>query len=248
MKIIGLNNNNASIQKVEAQKMETATRAAVLFLLDESASMSGTSIQNLNDAINRFPNDVCRCNSFARTNIEIAVMAFTSSTRLVADWQPLGNYRPVSLSATGGTDISVAVGDALKKIDGKLKDNNYKTVHIVLISDGEGGDVTSVANEVAKLKRDGKFVFWMLGVSGYDKTTAQKLTQGEHLYTLTDGKHFDYSDFIKILVNYVVKTQPTQAPKLQEIPGIKTVSSNGNSGGQNGIGSLGNIFFGGSKK
>lgn len=248
MKIIGINTNNASIQKVEAQKMETATRAAVLFLLDESGSMAGTSIKNLNDAINRFPNDVCCCNSFASTNIEIAVMAFTSSVRLVADWKPLGSYTPVMLSADGGTDISVAVEAALRKADEKLKSGTYKTVHIVLISDGDGGDVTSVANEVARLKQEGKLVFWMLGVPGYDKKTAQKLTNGEHLYTLTNGKQFDYSDFIRILVSSVVRMQQTQNPELEEIPGIKTININGNgngnsnSNGQNGMSLFGNIF------
>ena len=240
MNIIGINNGNG-VQKMEPIKLETATRTAVLFLLDESSSMDGKSIENLNAAINRFPHDVCDSNGFARTNIEIAIMAFSTSVRLVADWKPLGKYVPVSLSANGGTDIDIAMKAALKKIEEKLNNSSYKTAHIVLISDGYGGDVSEVAKEIARMKKDGKLVFWMLGVPGYDSATAQALTQGDHLYTLSDGKQFDYSDFIKILVGSVAG-QSTQKPELKKPEKIKTIGIKGNGSNQSGNGFLGDFF------
>lgn len=242
MNIIGLKNDSAGVQKVEPQRTETATHTAVIFVLDTSGSMAGDSIKSLNDAINRFPQDVCANNNFARSNIEIAVMAFSSSVHLVSDWKPLGNYTPVFLTANGGTNIGVALRAALQKVKDKLNSSAYKTAHIVLISDGYGGNVDDVAEEIAQMKAEGKLVFWMLGVPGYDNATAQQLTHGEHLYTLTNGQHFNYSDFIKILMSSVIKMQSAQNPELMKAPELKGINISVNKDNKTGNGISGGFF------
>ncbi len=255
MKFIGLNDSDTGIRTVGQEVTVSATHAAVLFLLDESGSMSGNNIISLNDAINRFPGDVSANNNFAKTNIEIAVMAFSSSVRLVSDWRPLANYTPVSLSADGGTNLGSALDSAITKAKEKLDNNLFKMVHIVLISDGCGGSVTAAAREIEKMKKDGTLVFWMLGVPGYDRRTALKLTGGERLYELKHGKQFDYTDFITMLASAIIKIQNESVPPtLQPIPEVKTIGFNqsgnnqfgaGNSNnGTSGSGSFGSGFFG----
>lgn len=251
MNFIGLNKPETGIRKVGVEETLTCNQVAVLFLLDESGSMSGDNIRSLNDAINRFPNDVSANNRFARMNIEIAVMAFSSSVRLVSDWTPLGNFSPVSLSADGGTNLEVALEAALRKVKDKLADSSCDISHIVLISDGCGGSVTSASHEISKMKNDGTLVFWMLGVPGYDTATAQELTKGERLYLLKSGKQFDYSDFITMLANAVIKIQSgNQNPVLQTVPEAKRLGSKQNGINQPndncaGDGILGNGNFGG---
>ena len=225
MNFIGFDKSKTGVRKVGVEETTIASQAIVLFLLDESGSMSGEKIQSLNDAINRFPMDVAASNRIAQKNIEIAIIAFSSSVRLVSDWTPLGSYSPVSLSAQGGTDLGVALDAAIKKVKEKLNRCSGAMAHIVLISDGFGGSVTNAAVEIAKMKQEGNLVFWMLGVPGYDSRTAQELTGGEHLYLLKSGKQFDYTDFISILSSTVVKMQnQNQSPKLKSIPEVKKIS------------------------
>lgn len=229
MNFIGLKKTETGIRKVGVEETLTCSNAAVLFLLDESGSMSGDSIRSLNDAINRFPTDVSANNRFARINIEIAVMAFSSSVRLVSDWTPLCNYSPVLLSANGGTNLEIALEAALQKVKDKVAEGSCNIAHIVLISDGCGGSVKDASREISKMKSEGNLVFWMLGVPGYDTATAQELTKGDRLYLLKSGKQFDYSDFITMLASAVIKIQNgNQNPTMQKIPETKRLGSKQN--------------------
>lgn len=244
MKFSGINNSEAGVRKVGVENTVTASRAAVLFLLDESGSMS-SSMESLNAAINRFPNDVCSNHRLAQTNIEVAVMAFDSNVRLVSDWTPLGSFTFVSLTPKGGTNLGCALEAAIEKVKKKLDSHSCDIAHIVLITDGYGGSVTKAAHDISQMKKDGNFVFWMLGVPGYDPGIAQELTGGERLYLL-DNKQFYYKDFINMLASAVVKMKNENSnPTLRPMPKIKRLDSSPTEGSFSEGSSSGGLFGGG---
>lgn len=182
-------------------------RTLVIFVLDESGSMRGPAISNLNTAVNRFASEIIKKNISIANDVEMFVIAFDDTPRKVLDWTPLGSFRngSVNLSDKGGTNIGSAIDYAFEQLENKWNTANYSQVvsHIVLISDGDGGSVDAQARRITELTKNGKLKFWMLGVTGYNKATANKLTAAapKRLFELNDGSRFDFSPFFSELIS-----------------------------------------------
>ncbi len=199
----------------------------VVFVLDESGSMGGTAIQNLNTAVNRFASEIVKRDAKFSNSIEMLVIAFNSKPRRVLNWTPLGSFRSgsVNLAANGGTTIGSALDLAFKELEqkeGTINRADYTNFvsYIVLVSDGYGGAVDSQARKISALTQKGGFQFWMLGVKGYDEATAKKLTAAgpERLYTLDDGSKFDFSAFFNGLIGGITGPGPGDGPS--SLPGM----------------------------
>ena len=158
---------------------------ACVLLLDVSGSMVGEPIDSLNRGLARFQKGVSM-DETARKRVDIAIVEFNDTARVVQDFTPIPLMTPVTLKAGGGT----AMGSGINMAIDIAKDRNrfyYDTgtpVHkpwIFMISDGAPTDNIETAarriQEEESKGSHGKLKFWALGVPGYEKETMFKLTK-----------------------------------------------------------------------
>ena len=96
---------------------------ACVLLLDTSGSMSGTPIASLNKAINDFKEQTS-LDELAQKRVDIAIIEFNDTVRVVQDFTPLPQLQPVTLSATGCTAMGEAINVAIDKV--KERNRFYK--------------------------------------------------------------------------------------------------------------------------
>lgn len=194
---------------------------ACLFLLDVSGSMAGTPITELNNAINRFKDDVCK-DSKTKEVLDVALVAFNESPRVVQPFTPIEYMQNVALFAGGGTCIAPAVEVAIKMVDERYRfyrragSEPYKP-WIVMISDGDGGDVTGVAEKIRIMEGEGKLSFRSLGVEGYDSNTLHKLS-GKKVMKLYGFDFTGFFDWIHKSMRNISLSSPGEKAKGADLP------------------------------
>lgn len=179
------------------------TRMPILILCDGSISMGGLPINNLNCSVNRFAKDICKDTKAAQC-VDVAVVSFNDTPKLEQDWRPVTQMRPLELKASGGTNLSAALNDAVRM----LRERGYyyedmgmevKMPYLILITDGYGGDVSETAELIRQRTADKKMKLWVLAVKGYDKETVAQLTGGKRVFELVDEEGFDFSEFFDFM-------------------------------------------------
>ena len=158
---------------------------ACVLLLDTSGSMQGDSIASLNRALREFKDKVSM-DEMAQKRVDIAIIEFNSEARLVQDFTPISQMKPITLKADGLT----AMGAGINKAIDMVKDRNrfYNSLGtpvykpwIFMITDGAPTD--NIENAARRIQEEeskgthGKLKFFALGVAGYDRATLFKLTE-----------------------------------------------------------------------
>ena len=175
----------------------------VVILIDNSGSMFGQAISNVEKSVNRFAADICK-DPKAADRVDICVMSFNESVTVLQDWCPITEMRKVELSAGGGTNMSAALRKAVDKLRerGHLYENNgieVRMPYLIILTDGMGDNIDQIAEEIRDRTNSKKMLPWFLGVNGYDKTTAGMITEGKRVFELTDENGYDFTDFFKVM-------------------------------------------------
>ena len=158
---------------------------ACAFLIDTSDAMKGDVIESLNKSINLFKEQTS-LDEIAQQHIDIAIIEFNDSARVVQDFTPLPLLKPVTLVAHG----CAAMGEGINLAIDKVKERNrfyanmgtpYFKPWIFMITGSEPSDNISSARQriIGEESKDdhGKLKFWAVGVLGYSKETLQSLTK-----------------------------------------------------------------------
>lgn len=192
----------------------------VAILIDNSGSMSGQAISNVEKSVNRFAADICK-DSNAADRVDICVMSFNESVTVLQDWCPITEMRKVELSAGGGTNMSAALRKAVDKLRerGHLYENNgieLRMPYLIILTDGMGDNIDQIAEEIRDRTNSKKMLPWFLGVNGYDKNTAGMITEGKRVFELTDENGYDFTDFFKVM-EVSIKAVSTSAPGAKPV-------------------------------
>jgi uncharacterized protein YegL len=159
---------------------------ACVLLLDTSYSMSGTPIESLNQALQDFKEKVSM-DEMAQKRVDVAIIEFNSSARVVQDFTPISQMTPVTLQATGATAMGEGINMAIDMV--KERNRFYNSLGtpvfkpwIFMITDGAPtDDIESAISRIQEEERKGshgKLKFFALGIStGYDKNTLFRLTK-----------------------------------------------------------------------
>ena len=96
---------NMQEQVYETLRNPNEPHLAFLLLLDTSTSMADrvglkTKIQLLNEAVARLKQEMM-LDELAASRVDIAVVEFNSTARVVCDWTPLSQFQAPQLSADG---------------------------------------------------------------------------------------------------------------------------------------------------
>lgn len=144
-------------------------RCPVVLLLDNSYSMSGNPIQELNEGITVFKQEVEE-DETASLRIEVAIISFGNKPNVLQDFITISEFAPPKLEAIGNTPMGKAIElglDLVEKRKTIYKENDilYYQPWILLITDGEPtDDYQNAAQQVRKATAERKLNFFTVAV------------------------------------------------------------------------------------
>ena len=158
-------------------------RCPCVLLLDTSGSMEGNSIEELNQGLQAFRDEIFN-DSLAMKRVEIAIITF-GPVSVLHDFTTADMFRPRTLQAAGDTPLGSAVTRGLELLQNRkriLRDNGIKLFRpwIFLITDGEPTDNwTHLPNIIRSGEENKSFSFFSLGVKDADFKILQQLSVRE---------------------------------------------------------------------
>lgn len=154
-----------------------------VLVLDTSGSMSGEPINELNNGLSRFHEEISK-DTTASSRLEIEIIRFDSSVEVVQGFSLVENFSMPQLTTRGSTKLVDGVRKGIERIEERKKwykeeMQTYYRPYIILITDGgpDGGqDVDGLSREIQN-GVDGKhFNFWAFGVEGANMEVLQKIS------------------------------------------------------------------------
>lgn len=181
---------------------------SVVFVIDTSGSMAGTPLDNAVAGINGFKSYLDK-QPGCRDCVDVAVVAFDDTVRVVQDWVPVSEMGTILLDSGGCTDLAGGIKKGVELLRRRSKECAElgvleKKPYMILLTDGYhnvGGGLDEAIDLADKRISDGKMKLFFLGYGEeYDKMTAAKLTrnQGKFCFEVTgpDAPFGDFFDFI----------------------------------------------------
>lgn len=170
---------------------DNVQKVPVQIALDVSGSMSGVAIKHLEQGLNYFW-EALKNTPDALKSVELSVICYNHEIVSESNFCSVADFKVPSLNASGGTNTSAALNRALENVKNrkayhKSEGNGLKQPWIVLISDGYGGDVTAVAEEIRLLKENRKLTFFSVGI-GSDAPLGDMAKFG-HVISLEESKN-----------------------------------------------------------
>ena len=131
------------------------THLPVIVLLDISGSMKGESIRLLNEAMGKFRDEVMRVPE-TRARMDIAVIAYSSTPKLVTNFTDLDSWQPTTLTAGGCTDTAEAMQYAMDCIDeyrSRQSEAGVQVYRPILVHISDGASTSSEEDTQRALDR-----------------------------------------------------------------------------------------------
>jgi len=133
-------------------------RAACALLLDTSGSMVGDPINELNNGLQRFAEDL-KEDPLARKRTEITVITFGGSVNVVTPFQEAQYFQAPTLYAGGGTPLAQCVIEGLEQLRQQkdaYKQNGleYFRPWLIVMSDGAPTDPRNLINQAVESLRN----------------------------------------------------------------------------------------------
>lgn len=160
-------------------------RCPCVLLLDTSGSMEGNSIEELNQGLQAFRDEIFS-DSLAMKRVEIAIVTF-GPVSVQQDFATADMFRPARMQAAGDTPLGAAVSRGLELLRNRkqvLRDNGIKLFRpwIFLITDGEPTDSWAHLPNIIRSGEENKsFSFFALGVRDADFKVLSQISVREPL-------------------------------------------------------------------
>jgi uncharacterized protein YegL len=174
-------------------------RCPCVLVLDTSGSMAGEAIRQLNEGVRCLVEELCR-DGLASKRVELAVVQFGSSVKVVADFAAPTTFETPSLQAEGPTPMGGAVVRAYELIESRKEAYRqagiqYYRPWIFLITDGEPTDLESEAwSHAVELVREGeaakRLLFFGVAVDGANQNTLDVLCPTNRPSVRLRGLHY----------------------------------------------------------
>jgi uncharacterized protein YegL len=155
-------------------------RCACVLLLDNSGSMSGKPIAQLNAGLKQFRKELAG-DALASKRVEIAIITF-GPVKVVQDFVSAEAFQPSELVVDGGTPMGEAILEALELV--RLRKQQYQANGVAyyrpwvfLVTDGAPtDDWRPAAKAVKEAERAKAVAFFPVGVEGADMEVLRQLS------------------------------------------------------------------------
>jgi uncharacterized protein YegL len=184
---------------------------ACVLLLDTSSSMSGPPINSLNKALQDFQKKVSM-DELAQKRVDIAIVEFNDSARLVQDFTPISQMSPITLQAIGSTAMGAGINMAIDMVKARNQFYSEKVgtpfyrPWVFMITDGAPTDDITVAARRIKEEESkgtyGKLKFFALGVPGFNEKILVDLTSHQKPQRIMELEDVDF----KGIFNWMAKS------------------------------------------
>lgn len=152
-------------------------RCASILLLDTSASMAGAPLQELQDGLMAYKDELF-ADTLARKRVEVAIVTFGGIVQVAQPFTTAESFTPPTLIANGDTPMAAAVITALdllqsRKAEYRTAAIGYYRPWVFLITDGAPTDMNKPEwAEAVKRVKEGEekkaFSFFGVGIEGAD--------------------------------------------------------------------------------
>ncbi|MBC8142858.1 MAG: hypothetical protein H7Y38_15645 [Armatimonadetes bacterium] len=155
-------------------------RCPCILLLDTSASMFGNPVQELNNGLIAFKDELM-ADLMASKRVEVAIVSF-GPVRTVTDFISPESFIPPQLAAGGDTPMGEAIERAISMLDERknvYKQNgvSYYRPWLFLVTDGAPTDLwANAANRIQLGEQSKSFLFFAIGVEGCNLEVMQRLS------------------------------------------------------------------------
>ena len=199
-------------------------RCPCLLLLDTSGSMSGRPIDELNDGLATFKNEI-ENDALAAKRVEVAIVSI-GPVKTETNFTTIDNFYAPTLTASGNTPMGEAIVTGIELL--KARKNEYKSNSIsyyrpwiFLITDGGPTDSWQDASMLVKNGEQSKeFMFYCVGVEGAAMNILRQISVREPLKL----KGLAFSELFKWLsssLSSVSQSNPGDPVKLADPSGPK---------------------------
>ena len=164
------------------QKENYEQKTLLVLVLDDSGSMSGDPIKELNRGVEQFLEEI-RSDTRMRNSLEIAAIRFGTEVDVVQEPALVGSVAIPKLDgSSGATSLNGAINEAIAVVERRKQAYELQQIPrhrpwIVTITDGAptDGDVGALSKRIETDTKNGKYVHFPIGVDGADMTTLTKL-------------------------------------------------------------------------
>ena len=194
-------------------------RCPCLLLLDTSGSMQGRPIEELNNGLRQFKDELLN-DSLGSKRVEVAVITF-GPVNLLNDFTTIDNFKLPELHASGDTPMGAAISHGLELVKTRkqiLRSNGIKLFRpwVFLITDGAPTDSWHHIPELIKEGEQSKaFSFFALAVEDADFHTLKQLAVREPI-KLKGTKFREFFIWLSASLRTVSQSNPGDAVALPD--------------------------------
>ena len=205
-------------------------RCPCLLLLDTSGSMNGRPIDELNQGLRVFKEELTS-DDMAMQRVEVAVMTF-GPVQIISDFQTADLFQPPTLAPTGDTPMGAAITQGLEML--KARKNIYKQAGVsyyrpwvFLITDGAPTDSWQHAATMVRAGDSDErkaFSFFAVGVGSADMTKLSAICSPNRPPVKLKGLSFrELFRWLSSSLGGVARSQPGQMVALPAPTGWSSV-------------------------
>ena len=194
-----------------------------VLVLDVSGSMRGKAIQELNNGLKDFYNEISS-DETTKQRLEVALIEFNHEVKNSQSPALVDNFTMPELEASGSTAMVDAVNAAIdlvadRKAWYKQTNQTYYRPWIILMTDGEpddGQDVATLAERIKKDTAEKRFAFLPIGVEGANMSVLQSIQGNIPAMKLQGTKFSSFFKWLSASFGTVVNAENGQKVDLSD--------------------------------
>lgn len=192
-----------------------------VLVVDVSSSMAGNPINELNRGLQDFKRDIIE-DYVATQRLEVGIVTFNSQVDIVQEPANIENFEMPRLQTSGSTKMVDGIRKAMQIIEERKKwyiqtGQNYFRPIIVLVTDGEPDsdqDIYSLSTEISNKLDSKSFVFYSVGVKGYNHEKLKLICSRPEPLPLDGLKFSEFFRWLSNSIGIIAKSVEGQVLKL----------------------------------
>jgi len=201
-------------------------RIPVCLVLDTSSSMDGLPINELNEGVTMFMNEILK-DEITRYSAEISVVTFGGTVNKVLDFGNLEDQQVPIFSANGGTPMGEGVETTLDLLDERKKEYkkagvDYFQPWMILMTDGQPTDsIETAVTQTCDLIENRKLTIFPIGIGdSADMSVLARFSPKRSPMKLQGLKFKEFFEWLSQSVSVVSQSIPGEKIEL-DAEGLK---------------------------